>query len=52
MNPIYKFNNGNGAMLCNNCRIIISTGKKTKEVLCDKCKKEIHKGKNNLNKLV
>jgi hypothetical protein len=38
MKPIYKFNNGNGAMLCNNCSIIISTGPKTDEVLCEKCK--------------
>jgi len=36
--PIYKFNNGNGAMLCNFCRTIISTGKATEELYCDKCK--------------
>jgi len=40
MEPIHKFNNGRGAMLCNRCRTIISTGPKTEELLCDKCKKE------------
>jgi hypothetical protein len=38
MEPIHKFNNGRGAMLCNSCRTIISTGPKTEEILCDKCK--------------
>lgn len=37
MKPIYKLNNGNGAMLCNKCRVIIHTGKPSKRVLCDKC---------------
>ena len=37
MKPIHKFNNGNGAMICNNCRTIISTGPKTDELLCKKC---------------
>lgn len=37
--PIYKFNNGNGAMLCNKCSRIISTGPKTDVLYCDKCKK-------------
>jgi len=36
--PIYKFNNGRGAMLCNKCRTIISTGPKTEELYCEKCK--------------
>jgi len=40
MNPIYKFNNGNGATICNGCRTIISTGPRTEELLCEKCKKE------------
>lgn len=40
MKPIYKFNNGNGAMLCNKCRTIISIGNKTEELLCDNCKKK------------
>jgi len=35
--PIYKFNNGNGAMLCNKCSTIISTGKKTEQLYCNKC---------------
>lgn len=38
MEPIHKFNNGRGAMLCNKCRTIISTGPKTEELYCDKCK--------------
>lgn len=38
MKPIHKYNNGNGAMICNKCRTIISTGPKTDEVLCKKCK--------------
>jgi hypothetical protein len=38
--PIYKFNNGRGAMLCNNCRTIISTGPKTDVLYCDKCEGE------------
>ena len=40
MKPVYKFNNGRGAMLCNGCRTIISTGPKTEELLCDKCKQK------------
>ena len=43
MKPIHKYNNGNGAMLCNGCRTIISTGPKTEEVLCEKCKEECEK---------
>jgi hypothetical protein len=38
MEPIYKYNNGNGAMLCVKCRTIISTGPKTEELYCEKCK--------------
>ena len=38
MKPIYKFNNGNGAMICVKCRTIISTGPKTEELYCEKCK--------------
>lgn len=41
--PIHKFNNARGAMLCNKCRTIISTGQKTKELYCDKCKETIKK---------
>jgi len=40
--PIYKFNNARGAMLCNGCRTIISTGPKTEELFCDKCKQMEH----------
>ena len=40
MKPIHKFNKGRGAMLCNGCRTIISTGPKTEELFCDKCKEE------------
>jgi hypothetical protein len=40
MKPIHKFNNGNGAMLCNICRTIISIGKATNVLLCDKCNNE------------
>jgi hypothetical protein len=47
MKPIHKFNNGRGAMLCNGCRIIISTGPKTEELFCDKCKQ-----KNNIIKIM
>ena len=36
--PIHKFNNSRGAMLCNICRTIISTGPATKELYCEKCK--------------
>jgi len=36
--PIHKFNNGRGAMICVKCRTIISTGPKTKELYCEKCK--------------
>jgi hypothetical protein len=42
MEPIHKFNNGRGAMLCNECRTIISTGPKTDELYCDKCKQKNH----------
>jgi len=41
MKPIHKYNNGNGAMLCNGCRTIISTGPKTEEVLCEECRKMV-----------
>jgi hypothetical protein len=40
MKPIHKFNNGNGAMLCNVCRTIISVGKPTNVLLCNKCHNE------------
>lgn len=37
--PIYKLNGGDGAMLCNKCRTIISTGPKTDVLYCEKCEK-------------
>lgn len=37
MEPIYKFNNGRGATLCHVCRAIITTGKPTKDLYCNKC---------------
>lgn len=40
MEPIHKFNNGRGAMLCNGCRTIISTGPATKELFCTECKEK------------
>lgn len=39
MKPIYKFNNGRGATLCNSCRTIIKTGAPTKDLYCDRCLK-------------
>ena len=65
MNIIYKFNNGNGATICNECRTIISTGKRVERFYCDKCQsklnetltnfyevieKEVHQNRGNLNK--
>jgi len=41
MKVIYKFNNGNGATICNKCRTIIATGKKVERFYCDKCQKDI-----------
>jgi molecular chaperone GrpE (heat shock protein) len=40
MKPIHKFNNGNGATLCNQCSIIISVGL-TDDLYCNKCRKEL-----------
>ena len=64
MNVIYKFNNGNGATICNECRTIIATGKRVERFYCDKCQerinsmeayykiidKEVHFNRENLNK--
>lgn len=63
--PIHKFNNGNGATLCNYCSKIISIGL-TDNLYCDlQCEakhrakmlmflkqmnKEVHKSNSNLNK--
>jgi hypothetical protein len=45
MKPIIKFNNGDGAILCNNCGTIIKSGLTSDEIkgktdllLCNKCK--------------
>lgn len=35
--PIHKFNNGNGAMLCNYCRTIITIGEPTNDLYCEQC---------------
>ena len=37
MKPIHKFNNGQGATLCNQCNCIISIGF-TKDIYCKECK--------------
>jgi len=62
--PIHKFNNGNGATLCNTCSIIISAGL-TDDLYCSKCAvkanwdikefyeqmdKEVHRNNSDLNK--
>ena len=38
LKPIHKFNNGNGATLCNCCRTIISVGDPVDELFCEDCK--------------
>ena len=40
MKPIYKFNKGTGATLCNQCRVIICTDK-SNDLYCDECKSDI-----------
>ena len=65
MTPIYKYNNGNGATICNKCRTIIAIGKPVNKLYCDNCQKkeideskaffemmekEVHNNKSNLNK--
>ena len=65
MKPIHKFNNGNGATLCNSCSKIISIGLTEELFCCKQCEakhrskmlmflkqmdKEVHKDRNNLNK--
>ena len=48
--PIIKFNNGNGAILCNKCSVIIKENLtreefegKTNLLFCDKCEKIVYK---------
>ena len=57
MKPIHKFNNGRGATLCHLCRTIITVGKPTNDLYCDRClterthtEKEFNKLKENLKK--
>ncbi len=38
--PIYKLNNGNGATLCNKCKVVIAEGFND-EIMCNVCIKEI-----------
>lgn len=52
MKPIYKFNNGQGATLCRLCRTIITTGKMTPDLYCDKCKDERVKTEQEFNSLI
>ena len=40
MKPIHKFNNGNGATICHLCRTIITVGKPTNDLYCDRCLSE------------
>jgi len=56
--PIHKFNNGNGATLCNTCSVIISVGL-TEDLYCKECAvkefyeqmdKEVHQNIGNINK--
>ena len=58
MKPIHKFNNGRGATLCYLCSVIITAGKLTNDLYCDRClnernstEKEFNKLKANLKKL-
>lgn len=39
--PIKKYNGGNGATLCHQCRVIIETGFMCNRILCDKCEEII-----------
>jgi len=40
LKPIHKFNNGNGATLCNNCRKIIANFY-TQDLFCQQCRNAI-----------
>jgi len=40
MKPIHKFNNGRGATLCHLCRTIITVGKPTNDLYCNRCLSE------------
>jgi reverse gyrase len=57
MKPIHKFNSGLGATICHLCSTIITVGKPTNDLYCDRCLNErvkieeefnaIHKSKQN-----
>lgn len=49
--PIHKFNNGNGATICGLCRTIITVGKPTNDLYCDKCLNRIVKIEEEFNTL-
>jgi len=51
MKPIHKFNNGRGATLCHLCRTIITTGKMTNDLYCDRCLNERNSTEKEFNKL-
>jgi reverse gyrase len=51
MKPIHKFNNSNGATLCHLCRTIITTGKPTNDLYCDRCLSERNSTEKEFNKL-
>ena len=51
MKPIHKFNNGNVATLCHLCRTIITAGKLTNDLYCDRCLKERVKVEEEFNRV-
>lgn len=51
MKPIHKFNNGRGATLCHLCRTIITIGKPTNDLYCDRCLSERVKTEKKFNLL-
>jgi len=51
MKPIHKFNNGRGATLCHLCRTIITIGKPTNDLYCDRCLSERVKTEKEFNLL-
>lgn len=51
MKPIHKFNNGRGATLCHLCRTIITTGKPTNDLYCNRCLSERVKTEEEFNLL-
>jgi reverse gyrase len=51
MKPIHKFNNGRGATLCHLCRTIITVGKPTNDLYCDRCLNDRVKTEEEFNRL-